>query len=495
MFQLRGRLRGGAAGGGSSSAAAGGDEASSAGKRNTLLHTTPASVSSSSFGWACPSAALSGLGLGNNTLNTAPNSNKLQLIWGKARIQWNLLSTCSKRTIVVVICLALVLVVAQGVDLAYQWTVYDESHSIALNPPRGGGDESSSFAVVINTYKRPAMLRDAVQHYAQQCGRSHGVSQVFVIWAEVAVTPPTPDSLLLDQSTSTTNTQRNKQKKNGKDKNWSQVVMVRVAKDSLNSRFLPLAELQSQAVFMVDDDVRVDCESLMQGFAAWRAHPQALVGYYPRLAAPPARRPRVYTTKKKAMSPPQYIYHAWPMVWWRHEFNFILTKASFLHKRYLDLYSNPSVHPVQVLDYVDQHKNCEDVAMALLVANVTSSSSGGPNSLFSYSSTTRRPSPNSPKQNRHKSRSEESNLAMVYVQGHVSDKGMFNGISTSTGHFTARSACLDDLTALYLAHGWNPPLESTTYALQDASWIPHAATWQYQPSNVFEWGALSNVFQ
>jgi hypothetical protein len=47
----------------------------------------------------------------------------------------------------------------------------------------GSGDKSdaldmTSFAVVINTYRRPRMLQEAVTHYADSCGKKFGVSQV-----------------------------------------------------------------------------------------------------------------------------------------------------------------------------------------------------------------------------------------------------------------------------------------------------------------------------
>jgi hypothetical protein len=153
------------------------------------------------------------------------------------------------------------------------------------------------------------------------------------------------------------------------------------------------------------------------------------------------------------------------MVFWKSRLNFILTKAGFVHRRYLTIYSDPSQHPVEILDYVDQHFNCEDVAMSLLVANVTRAETGIP-------------------------------ALPVYVEASVSDQGLFGGISTGSGHMSQRSRCLTDLTKVYIQHGWSPPLDRT-FALADASWVQHApgTWWQHRPSNVFEWFALENVFQ
>lgn len=302
------------------------------------------------------------------------------------------------------------------------------------------------FVVVINTYKRPDILPQAVQHYAQRCGPAAGVAQVFVVWAELDVTPPPPSSWLSEHPLRPQSTA-------------AAVHILRVAQDSLNARFLPIDKAKSPAIFMVDDDVRVDCPSLQQGFAAWRTNPTAMVGYYPRLAL----------ESKEG----QHIYQAWTGVYWHQSANFILTKAAFLHHEYMVLYSNPAVHPVEILDYVDQYKNCEDVAMSLLVANQTSSAAAP------HGAATRLPN-------------------IVYVEGHVSDLGLTGGISSTgkTQHFHHRSACLRDMSALYVQHGWPVPLRQVQYHLRDITWMRHIPGWSTaRPSNFFEWFALANMFQ
>jgi hypothetical protein len=311
--------------------------------------------------------------------------------------------------------------------------------------PRPAGSEQT-LAVVINTYKRPQQLRDAVQHYAETCGRQFAVDQVFIVWAEKGVTPPEPSSFFLEDKTLR------------KRDNRSTVQVVPVEKNSLNGRFLPIAGMKSKAVFMVDDDIRVDCPSLLQGFNAWRANPDSMVGYYPRLATP-RQAPSTGNTD-------EYTYHSWPEVFWGQRMNFILTKASFLHKRYLELYSSDG-HPQAIKDYIDKYFNCEDVAMSLLVANVT------------------------------KAESSSSRAAKpIYVEASVSDMGLFNGISTGPGHMNRRSECLTDLTRIYREHGWAPPLNEV-FGLKETSWVQHSPGfwWQHRPSNFFEWFALENFFQ
>jgi len=351
----------------------------------------------------------------------------------ESRLRFSLLSFPGRVVLLVFLPLLLAHVFLGTTDLLFHYYGPKDTRSVATD---------TSFAVVINTYKRPQMLKQAVQHYADKCGQRVGVSQVFVVWAELGVTPPDPTSFFPQ-------TVRKKSLQNR-----ASVQIIRVEKDSLNSRFLPIANLQSQAIFMVDDDVRVDCFSLHQGFVAWKAFPDSMVGYYPRLAAP--------FQHEKLSSVLDYVYQAWPIVFWRHQVNFILTKASFLHERYLQLYTDS---PPEIRDYVDKFFNCEDVAMSMLVANYTKSLHGKP----------ARP---------------------IYVEGSVTDKGLFNGISTGTGHMEQRSHCLTDLTSIYLKHGWEAPLQET-FELKEASWVHHAPGfwWQFRPSNFFEWFALENVFK
>lgn len=370
-------------------------------------------------------------------------SNLMQSPWRirmarEIRVRWSLLSPYSRSVLIVFLPLFFMHLFLGTIDHFFHSYGSKEGSSAAVR------STESSFAVVINTYKRPERLAEAVRHYADTCGRRVGVDHIFIIWAEKDVTPPETSSFFTSFL------------KNGRPiKNRSMVEIVRVEKDSLNSRFLPLANLQSKSIFMVDDDIRVDCFSLYQGFTAWKDNPDAMVGYYPRLAVP---------GRGQSKESHEYVYYSWPTVFWRRQMNFILSKASFLHARYMELYSS-AAHPQAIKDYVDQYFNCEDVAMSLLVANYT--------------------------------RSETGKAAVpIYVEGSVSDRGLFGGISTGGGHMNRRSQCVTDLTHIYEQHGWKPPLEQPTNLLT-AAWVHHAPGlwWQYRPSNFFEWFALENILR
>ena len=361
----------------------------------------------------------------------------------KVRYQWALLSCGSKIAATVLIVILFQHVVLGTIDVLFH-RMGESKGSIQSSSPA-----ESFFAVAINTYKRPDMLRDAVQHYADTCGKRFGVGQVFVIWAEQNSIVPEPSSFFASAG----NLRDDMGKKN---ENRALVYVLQKEKDSLNSRFEPIAQLQTTSVLMVDDDLRIACSSLVHGFHAWNAHPESMVGYYPRLASPPRRQPPSGTDS-------QLIYHTWPVVFFRHQFNLVLTKAAFLHSKYLALYSGRQF-PQEIRDHVDKHMNCEDIAMSMLVANYTRYKNGSP-------------------------------APPIFVEGAVYDKGLIGGISTGSGHMATRSQCLTELTKLATQTGWNPPLDYQL-PLGGFSWLKHAPGfwWQFRPSNIFEWLALENTF-
>lgn len=120
-----------------------------------------------------------------------------------------------------------------------------------------------------------------------------------------------------------------------------------VVPDSLNSRFLPLPELATTAVFAVDDDIRVSCSDLKFAFSVWASAQRTLVGFYPRL--------HVRITGKEEKTP-LFDYHSWWYVWWTGRYSIILTKAALFHRDYLDKYS--AEMPAVVRKYVDEKMNC-----------------------------------------------------------------------------------------------------------------------------------------
>jgi hypothetical protein len=57
-------------------------------------------------------------------------------------------------------------------------------------------------------------------------------------------------------------------------------------------------------------------------------------------------------------------YLNWQYTWWNGIYSLVLTKACLLHQKYLSAYDR--IIPPQFLQYIDEHRNCEDVAMAVV---------------------------------------------------------------------------------------------------------------------------------
>jgi glucuronyl/N-acetylglucosaminyl transferase EXT2 len=398
--------------------------------------------------------------------------------WKHLWYRWKLLKSCSK-VATTFIAILIVLHVVLGL---WDHCFYQIGNIGGIsNDSRGSSNISKekSFAVVINTYKRPDMLKQAIRHYADTCGKRYKVGQVFVVWAEQGVQVPTPESFFDDPTSSKLRTTSTAD--NARISNRSPVEILRVSKDSLNSRFEPIPQLQTTSVFMVDDDIRVGCSSLLLAFQAWKANPDSMVGYYPRLSSSPLFQSREINSANVHGDQQQLVYHAWPIVHWRRKLNFVLTKASFLHSKYLELYTNDETFPKEIKEHVDRHMNCEDIAMSMLVANYTKYQSS---LLLQLSSS----------ENKY-STPPFAAARPIYVEGQVSDLGLFGGISTGSGHMTTRSDCLTQLTAIFRSKGWGSPLDYE-YDLGESSWIRHAPGiwWQYKPSNLFEWFAFANTF-
>ena len=60
-------------------------------------------------------------------------------------------------------------------------------------------------------------------------------------------------------------------------------------------------------------------------------------------------------------------YLHWQHTWWSGVYSVVLTKASIVHRDYLQEYK-ATVPPI-VLKHVDTIRNCEDIAMAHVVAS------------------------------------------------------------------------------------------------------------------------------
>ncbi|XP_068792878.1 exostosin-like 3 [Struthio camelus] len=190
----------------------------------------------------------------------------------------------------------------------------------------GGNVPREQFTVVMLTYEREEVLMNSLE-------RLNGLpylNKVVVVWNSPKL--PSEDLLWPDIGVP--------------------IMVVRTEKNSLNNRFLPWDEIETEAILSIDDDAHLRHDEIMFGFRVWREARDRIVGF-------PGR------------------YHAWdiPHQAWLYNSNYscelsmVLTGAAFFHKYYAYLYSY--VMPQAIRDMVDEYINCEDIAMNFLVSHLT----------------------------------------------------------------------------------------------------------------------------
>ncbi|KAF2354134.1 Exostosin C-terminal [Trinorchestia longiramus] len=190
----------------------------------------------------------------------------------------------------------------------------------------GGNSPREQFTIVMLTFEREQVL---VNSLARLYGLPY-LNKVIVVWNS----PQPPPS----------------------DLRWPDIKVpikvIRAERNSLNNRFLPYSEIETEAVLSVDDDAHLRHDEIVFGFRVWREERDRVVGF-------PGR------------------FHAWDTIHnsWLYNSNYscelsmVLTGAAFFHKSYSFLYSQ--VMPQAIRDKVDEFMNCEDIAMNFLVSHMT----------------------------------------------------------------------------------------------------------------------------
>jgi hypothetical protein len=209
-----------------------------------------------------------------------------------------------------------------------------------LDGPDGASLDDTRFTVVLNTFKRRDLLKKAVAHYVT-CA---SVAEIRVVWSEQAPPPTENDA-----------DARSYFPKSSASGNPPRVRYDARDTTSIQNRF-EVADVHTSAVFNVDDDVRMPCAALAEGFEVWKKNRDVLVGYFPRMHA-----------WSRTECRHQYVWDDWSL-WRGGQYSIVLTKAAFSKTQYLRLYSVGL--PKEAREYVDERKNCEDIAMQLLTSAV-----------------------------------------------------------------------------------------------------------------------------
>ncbi|KAK1322568.1 hypothetical protein QJS10_CPA03g01864 [Acorus calamus] len=289
-----------------------------------------------------------------------------------------------KVKILLSLCIAFTVSLAAGRAASFMgWSHPDLPYSTRSS---AAASFRKGYTVLINTWKRNDLLKQAVIHYAS----CPGVDAIHIVWSE-----PDPPSESLDEFLRQTVQLRSKSGK---------LVKLRFdlnLENSLNNRFKEIQDLKTDAIFSIDDDVIFPCESVEFAFSVWQSASDTMVGFVPRM--------HWLDESRGVVERRRYTYGGWWSVWWMGTYSMVLSKAAFFHNKYLDLYTNQM--PASIRDYTTKNRNCEDIAMSFLVANTT----GAP---------------------------------PIWVKGKIYEIGS-TGISTLGGHSDRRTQCLNDFVALY----------------------------------------------
>ncbi|OBZ84306.1 Glycosyltransferase family 64 protein C4 [Choanephora cucurbitarum] len=231
------------------------------------------------------------------------------------------------------------------------------------------------FSVLISTYNP-----DRIEHLSlliKHLLKSSKIHTVYITWHNPAL--QVPNSLLQGIPT----------------QDHTRVVILPQSFDSLNNRFNPIPGLQTDSVYIMDDDIFVGLEDLEFTFQAWQNRKDSIVGHFPRL----------HTYNHETNKATYRVVQKAP-------YSIILTKSMFIRSDYLFSYTcllDPDLHQI-----IDDQLNCEDLAFAMMVAGMSHAPPG-------------------------------------YVQTKVpiEDFGLVKGISTNSAHMPARAKCISDFVTQF----------------------------------------------
>ncbi|XP_059618949.1 exostosin-2 [Phlebotomus argentipes] len=188
--------------------------------------------------------------------------------------------------------------------------------------------KSQGFTAVILTYDRIDSLFTLVQKLAVV----PALQKILIIWNNQKKPPPHPTMF---------------------PKITKPLKLIQTKANKLSNRFYPYEEIETEAILTIDDDIlMLTIDELQFGYEVWREFPDRIVGF-------PSR------THVWDNATGRWKYESE----WTNEISMVLTGAAFHHKYWSYMYTNAM--PGDIKEWVDDHMNCEDIAMNFLVANIT----------------------------------------------------------------------------------------------------------------------------
>ncbi|KAG5983251.1 hypothetical protein E4U55_000475 [Claviceps digitariae] len=245
------------------------------------------------------------------------------------------------------------------------------------------------FTIAIQTYRRPKELNFTLNGLLSE--EIPSLAEVVVVWNDLENAPP----------------------ENYKSKHGVPVRYRHSPVNSLNQKLWPDPAYKTQAIFLSDDDIFYKPKDLEFVFQSWRKFGRRrMTGGFSRCADHDS----VHN---------KWIYSFCSADDAQNKYSMILSGLSFAHISFLDFYSSNDALTTRIRAYVDEHFNCEDIAMNYLVSMLTG----------------------------------EGPLQVKGKEPYVSLTPP-NGISAKPGHFEARTQCLNDYVEIF---GCMPLINETAH--------------------------------
>nr|XP_046216430.1 exostosin-like 2 isoform X1 [Oncorhynchus gorbuscha] len=193
-------------------------------------------------------------------------------------------------------------------------------------------EDATAFTIVIQTYNRTDVLLKLLNHYQAV---PH-LRRVIIVWNNIG--ERTPQEL------------------------WDTlgphpipVVFKEQSVNRMRNRLQPFAEIDTDAVLMLDDDTLVSVPDISFAFSVWKQFPDQIVGFVPR---------KHVTTVTGVYSYGSFELQD-PEMGGGDRYSMVLIGAAFFHHRYLQLFQE---QPPEVHTLVDDTQNCDDIAVNFVVA-------------------------------------------------------------------------------------------------------------------------------
>jgi hypothetical protein len=123
----------------------------------------------------------------------------------------------------------------------------------------GGNSPKEQFTIVMLTYEREEVLLTSLARlYLLPY-----LNKVVVVWNGGA--PPSPEARWPDIGVP--------------------IVVLKAPRNSLNNRFVPFKEIETEAILSIDDDAHLRHDEIVFGFRVWREHRDRIVGFPGRFHA------------------------------------------------------------------------------------------------------------------------------------------------------------------------------------------------------------------